>query len=237
MKNTVPLFGSAPKATLTALKTYRSVVGVLGLLALLWTGTKIFHAVEWGFSEIWGIKRRSYVKGKLFGVAFISVVGLLFLGAFLVQFGFEAAWKWIAGSHGTLNGAGNLVAKPLLGFALNFGLFFFVFAVVPKVQQSYRKVAIAAAVSALLFLAMQYFLGFYFRSIWSVPSVYGSISTAIIVIIWLHVMGLITFSVANFLMCSSTRSLSRSTVSGRVRGAFSENPKRASSDQPLRIGL
>jgi membrane protein len=193
LKSTVPLFGSAPQSTLNAMKTYRSVVGVLGFLALLWTGTKISHAVDWGFSQIWGTKSRSYIKGKVFGLFFISIVGLLFLGAFLVQFGFEAAWKWIAGSHHVVYNGVIAVVKPLLGLMVNFGLFFFLFAVVPRVKQLYRKVAVAAVVSAALFLAMQYLIGFYFRSISNVPSVYGSISTAIILIVWLHGMGLITF--------------------------------------------
>ncbi len=193
LKNTIPLFGSAPKNTLDAMKTYRGVAGVLGFLALIWTGTKLFYAVEWGFSEIWGIKRRSYIRQKLFGVVFVFMVGLLFLVALMVQFGFEAAWKWLAGSHGVLFSAGGAVFKPLLGLAVNFGLFFFIFAIVPKVEQSLRKVAIGAAVAAAFFLATQYLLGYYFRSLSKVPSVYGSLSTAIIIIIWLHVMGLIIF--------------------------------------------
>lgn len=193
LKNTVPIFGAAPKATLDTLKTYRGVAGVLGFLALIWTGTRLFYAVEWGFSEIWGIKRRSYIMEKVFGAMFVFIIGLLFLVAFGVQFGFEAAWKWIAGSHGVLFNAGGVVFKILLGLAINFGLFFFIFAIVPKVEQSLRKVAIGAAVAATLFLATQYLLGYYFHSLSRVPSVYGSISTAIILIIWLHVMGLITF--------------------------------------------
>jgi len=193
LKNTVPLFGSAPQSTLNAMKTYRNVAGVLGFLALIWTATKIFHAVDWGFSQIWGTKSRSYIKGKVFGLLFISIIGLLFLGAFLIQFGFEAAWKWMAGSHSGLYNAVIMAVKPLLGLVLNFGLFFLLFAIVPRVKQSYRKVAVAAAVAAAFFLATQYLLGYYFHSISKMPSVYGSISTAIILIIWLHVMGLITF--------------------------------------------
>ncbi len=193
LKNTVPLFGSAPQSTLNAMKTYRNVAGVLGFLALIWTATKIFHAVDWGFSQIWGTKSRSYIKGKVFGLFFISIIGLLFLGAFLIQFGFEAAWKWMAGSHSGLYNAVIVVVKPLLGLVVNFGLFFLLFAIVPRVKQRYRKVAVSAAISAALFLATQYLLGYYFHSISKMPSVYGSISAAIILIIWLHVMGLITF--------------------------------------------
>jgi membrane protein len=192
-KTTVPLFGAAPKATVDALKTYRSVAGVLGLLALLWTGTRLFYAVEWGFAQIWGIKHRSYLKEKALGAVFVFALGLLFLAALLVQFGFEAAWKWLAGSHGVLFSTGGAAFKLVLGFGVNFGLFFFIFAVVPKVEQSLKKVAIGTAVAASLFLATQYILGYYFRSLSNVPSVYGSLSTAIIIIIWLHVMGLITF--------------------------------------------
>jgi membrane protein len=193
LKSVVPIFGVTPEKTLDAMKTYRSVAGIIGIVGLVWTGTKIFKAMEWGFCEIWGSRKRSYAKGKVFGLALISVVGLLFLAAFLVQFGFTALWKWAAGDSRVTYDVGVFLAKPLIGFAVNFLLFLFIYKVIPTVRQTWRDVAAGAAVSAALFLGMQYLLAFYFSSISNVPSVYGSISTVLILLIWLHVTGMITF--------------------------------------------
>lgn len=193
LKSVVPIFGTTPQKTLDAMKTYRGVAGVVGLVGLVWTGTKIFGAMEWGFCEIWGSKRRSYAKGKIFGALLISIVGLLFLGAFLVQFGFNALWEWVVGSQGALYDIGAFVAKPLVGFVVNFLLFLVIYKIVPTIKQRWRDVAVGAAVSAAVFLGIQYLLAFYFGSISKLPSVYGSISTVIILLIWLHVTGMITF--------------------------------------------
>lgn len=193
LKSVVPIFGTTPQKTLDAMKTYRGVAGVVGLVGLVWTGTKIFGAIEWGFCEIWGSRRRSYAKKKIFGTLLISIIGLLFLGAFLVQFGFNALWAWAVGSQGTLYDIGAFVAKPLVGFVVNFLLFLVVYKIVPTIKQAWKDVAVGAAVSAAVFLGIQYLLAFYFGSISRVPSVYGSVSTVIILLMWLHVTGMITY--------------------------------------------
>jgi len=36
---------------------YRNVLGAVSFIALIWTGTKIFGALELGFCQIWGIPR------------------------------------------------------------------------------------------------------------------------------------------------------------------------------------
>ena len=193
LKNVVPIFGTTPQKTLDAMKTYRGVAGVVGLVGLVWTGTKIFGAIEWGFCEIWGSRRRSYARKKIFGTLLISITGLLFLGAFLVQFGFNALWEWAVGSQGALNDIGAFVAKPLVGFVVNFLLFLVVYKIVPTIRQEWKDVAVGAAVSAAVFLGIQYLLAFYFGSISRLPSIYGSVSTVIILLVWLHLTGMITF--------------------------------------------
>jgi YihY family inner membrane protein len=217
LKNVVPIFGTTPQKTLDTMKTYRSVAGVIGIVGLIWTGTKIFGAMEWGFCEIWGSRRRNYAKGKIFGTMLISIIGLLFLGAFVVQFGFTAFWDWAAGSHGAVHDIGLFAAKPLIGFAIDFGLFLVIYKIVPTIRQRWRDIAVGAAVSAALFLGVQYLLAFYFGSISKVPSVYGSVSTVIILLIWLHVTGLITFFGAEIIYVTQNEELleeHRARVSG-----------------------
>ncbi len=193
LKSVVPIFGTTPQKTLDAMKTYRGVAGVVGLVGLVWTGTKIFGAMEWGFCEIWGSRRRNFAKKKVFGALLISIIGLLFLGAFLVQFGFNALWEWAVGSQGTLYDIGSFVAKPLVGFVVNFLLFLVIYKIVPTMKLKGKNVLIGAAGAAAAFLTMQYLVAFYFGSISKVPSVYGSLSTVIILLLWLHITGLIVF--------------------------------------------
>lgn len=207
LKSVVPIFGTTPQKTLDAMKTYKSVAGVIGVIGIIWTGTKIFGAIEWGFCQIWGSRRRSYAKKKAFGLLLISVVGLLFLAAFLVQFGFAAFWSWAVGENGVVYSIGTSVAKPVLGFIVNFILFLVIFKLVPTVRNSWKDVVVGAGVSAALFLGMQYLLAFYFGSISKVPSVYGSLSTVLILLVWLNVTGMITFFGAEIIYVTQNETL------------------------------
>jgi uncharacterized BrkB/YihY/UPF0761 family membrane protein len=81
----------------------------------------------------------------------------------------------------------------VIGLGVAFLLFLVVYRVIPTVRLSFRDIRVGALVAGAIFLVMQYLVSFYFGSISSVPSVYGALSTAIILIIWLHITGVITF--------------------------------------------
>jgi len=175
------------------METYSGVVGILGLIGLAWTGAKMFRAMESGICAIWGCRKRNFVKSKLFGILMVSGLGVLFLVGFLVQFGFMSFWGWLVGKQGALFGTGEFMIKPLIGFAASFAMFLFIYRIVPPVRQAWRKIALGAAVSAAVYLAMMYLIDFYFSSISKVPSLYGELATAIVLIIWLHLTGMLVF--------------------------------------------
>jgi membrane protein len=192
-KTLMPVIGGTPGQAINALTQYRNVLGAVSFIALIWTGTKIFGALELGFCQIWGIPKRKFARGKVLGIIFITVIGLLFLASIVALFAFTAFWGWAVGKQGALFDTGNMIFKPIVSLAFNFALFLFVFQVVPPVKQQLKKTAMGALVSALLFLAMQYLLAFYFSSVSNIPNVYGSIATAVIMVVWLYVTGLIVF--------------------------------------------
>jgi len=193
VRDWVPVFAGSPSQTVSSITTYRNVVGVIGILALLWTGTKIFSSLEWGFCQIWDSRKRSYARKKLLGLLLVTIIGTVFILALLAMFAFTAAWSWIAGGHGTLHSLGTTVFKPLVALAMNFMLFLLVFKLVPTVKQRWRKCAWGAALSSALFLALNYLLGFFFANISSIPEVYGTVATPVVLIMWLNLTGLIIF--------------------------------------------
>lgn len=234
-ESVVPIFGSAPEATVDVLRAYRGIAGVIGLVGLLWTGTKIFKAMEWGFCEVWGSPRRGYLKGRLIGMVLISILGVLFLAVVLVQFGFAALWGWAFGEQGAAYSIGTLVAKPLVGFLVNFLLFLCVYKIVPTVRQRWREVAPGAAAAAALFLAVQYLLNFYFSSISRMPSLYGSVSTVIIILVWLQLTGMLVFFGAEVIYVSEDARLveehrSRAARWSLVPASWTDDPSGADSD-------
>lgn len=194
LNNFLPILGGTSKSALEDLAKYRNIIGVIGFIALVWTSTKMFSALEWGFCEIIGCRRRSFVKGKLYGALMFAVIGAIFVSSFLIQYGFGALADWLFGKeHGDLYVMIRSIGSIVLCLLVNFLLFLFVYRVIPTVRQSMRSCCIGALIASMLFLGIQYALSFYFGKISSVPNVYGSISTAVVLIIWLHLTGMITY--------------------------------------------
>ncbi|MHB8895644.1 MAG: YihY/virulence factor BrkB family protein [Candidatus Geothermincolia bacterium] len=193
VKAIIPVIGGTPAEATKSMVANTAVVGVIGFLGLLWTGTKIFGSLEYGFCQIWGIKRRKYVKGKVLGFLLIAVAGVIVILSIIVQFAFAAVWGWMVGTEGFWYSAGTFVIRPLIGLAVNFALFLFIYQVIPPIKQALRRSAVGAIISAAFFLALQYLLAFYFGSISNLPSVYGSVATIVVLAIWLHITGMIIF--------------------------------------------
>jgi len=207
MSSMIPIFGGTPKQATDAIIQYRNVIGVIGFIALLWTGTKIFGSLEWGFCQIWGSKRRKFARGKLVGLVMITCIGVVFIISLCVQFAFAAVWGWLVGKEGAAFTTGTTIVKPLIALGVNFLLFWFIYQVVPTVKQSLKRSAVGALVSAVFFLAVQYVLAYYFGHISNLPSVYGSVTTVVVLILWLHITGMIIFFGAEIIHALSDEEL------------------------------
>jgi membrane protein len=193
LKGLSPVLGGSSGDALKSMVTYRNVMGVLGFIGLMWTATRIFGALEWGFCRIWNSKRRSFARGRLLGLVMGTGVGLIFFLSVMILFGFTAAWGWMVGKSGAAFTIGTTVMKPIIGLGINFLLFLFIFQFVPTVKQRLRRSAVGALITGAIFLAIQYGLGFYFTHISNMPSTYGGIATVIVLLIWLQVTGMVTF--------------------------------------------
>jgi membrane protein len=188
-----PVLGDNPQEALSQMQAYRQVIGILGVLALIWTGTKLFRALEWGFSEITGCKRRSYLKGRLLGMLLISIIGLAFTLAIVFNLIVSTLWSAIAGEQGFFHDVGIYALSPIISLTLNTALFVLMYRLIPTVKQRFRYILIGAVVAGGLMLLVQYGLSFYFSVISDVPTTYGSISFAIVLILFVHVVGMISF--------------------------------------------
>jgi membrane protein len=188
-----PVLGDNPQEALAQMEAYRQVIGILGIIGLIWTGTKLFRALEWGFSEITGSKRRSYLKGRLLGILLISIIGFVFTLAIVINLIITILWSAIVGQQGFLHEVGTYAFKPVLSLAINTVLFILMYKLIPTVKQRFRYVLIGAVVAGGLMLLVQYGLSIYFGVISDVPTTYGSISFAIVLIFFVHLVGMISF--------------------------------------------
>ncbi len=189
----IPVIGGTPSEVTRAMVANSTVVGIVGFFGLLWTGSKLFGAIEYGFCIIWDTKKRAYLKRKTMGLLMIFLAGVIVILSVVIQLAFAAAWGWMVGRQGFWYSAGTFVLKPLIGITVNFALFLFIYQVIPPVRQTVKRSAVGAAVSAVVFVVLQYLLAFYFGSISKLPSVYGSLATIVVLVVWLHLTGMVIF--------------------------------------------
>lgn len=193
LRGIAPVLGGSSGQALKSMVNYRNVIGFIGLIGLLWTATRIFGALEWGFCRIWESKRRSFARGKLLGLVMGMCVGLIFFLSVLTLFAFTALWGWMVGKTGTAFTVGSTLLRPVIGLGINFLLFLFIYQFVPTTKQRLRRSAVGAIITGAIFLAVQYLLGFYFTHISKMPTIYGGIATAVVLLVFLHITGMITF--------------------------------------------
>jgi membrane protein len=189
----MPVLGGTTNQSIKTLTEYRSVVGVISFFGLMWTGTKMFNSLEAGFCQIWSSRRRSFARRKLLGMLMVTIIGTIFIVSLLVQFAFSAVWGWLVGETGAAFSAGTVLFKPFLSVAVNFGLFLFIYQVVPTVKQSLKRSAVGAVLASAAFMLSQYLISYYFGNVSKIPSMYGSIATVVVLLIWLQITGMIIF--------------------------------------------
>lgn len=189
----IPNFGESLRNSLDAMTAHRHLVGVIGLVGLLWTGTRVFIVIERGLCQIWDCESRSFFQRRLVAVGLIAAVGLLFTAGISVHFGYSALLSLLAKDQGVLLALSISLLRLVLGLVIGYFLFLLIYAVVLTRKQSFRTTSWGAIAAAALTVVLQYALGFYFEKISRATLLYGAIAAFIGVLIWLHLVGLITF--------------------------------------------
>jgi membrane protein len=75
--------------TVNGLEAHATVLGIVGLLFLIWTSLSLFSALESAFNIVYGRPNRAFLSGKIHAVALLSgLLVLLFAGLAVGTFGF-----------------------------------------------------------------------------------------------------------------------------------------------------
>ncbi|MBW3623768.1 MAG: YihY/virulence factor BrkB family protein [Armatimonadetes bacterium] len=180
------------KSTLRDVIQARGTVGILSILALLWTGSRVFGVltmalnIAYDVDETFGFFKRLMMEGLfmltagvLFFLALSSSVFLrLFQGVlqFLPEEGNSVFW---------------IVTEAVPGLLL-LGTYFLVYQFVPRTNPKWQaSVAGAGAATLLFMIARPLFLG-YIQQFASYNLIYGSLAAVIILLIWAWIVAYIT---------------------------------------------
>ncbi len=162
-------------------------LGLLGVIGLIWSASSMMTAMRKAINTAWDVqRRRHFLRGKLFDLGLVSLLGVMFLGSIaltvvsrLLVDGADAAHPWI----GSLIDAGTALLPMLISFVA----FTMIYRAVPAVRTRFADVWLGAAIAALLFELAKTGLTFYFANFGNYDAVYGGLGAVITLLFFVWV--------------------------------------------------
>ena len=172
--------------------TYRSSIGLVGVLGLLWTASTLFSNLEASLNAVWNAPRRSVARRRLLAIAAVLILGTLFLIAVVLS---------ALPALPFLN-RGNPLWDLLdlgLGLLVEILLFWLIYRMLPNARVSSHAALGGALLAGVLWEGAQAAFRWYLTSgLDNYGAVYGGLASVIALIVWAYLTGFILFLGAEF---------------------------------------
>jgi YihY family inner membrane protein len=189
----IPGQSGAVVGELRSFMAHRDVIGWVLLVSMLFFSSLAFTVLENAMSVIFhhrvAIRRRHFMISALIPYAYILSLGLGLLLVTLVAGSLQAMGQTqveFVGRAWSLNGTSGALLY-LLGFAGEVLVLASVYMIMPVGRLSWRHALIGAVTAALLWELSRHALLWYFNTLSQISTVYGSLTTAIAVLLSLEV--------------------------------------------------
>jgi len=175
----------------------RGTLGVLSILGLFWAGGTLFGAIGRVINRVWGIsvrQQRPFYKRKLrdLGIAVsTSMLLLLFLGITTVISLLPEAQLPVVGTVANLGSI-------FLAFSLALTIFLLAYKLIPNTKTHWRYVFPGALLAAILFEIVSNLFVIFLSRFANYELIYGSIASAIVLLIWIYISAFILVLGAQF---------------------------------------
>lgn len=189
----MPVQSRAVVAELATFLEHRDVIGWVLLGTMLFFSSLAFTVLENAMSVIFlhriAVRRRHFIVSALLPYCYIVSLGAGLLVVTLVSGGLRAMGEEtvdVLGREWSLSGVSGLLLY-LLGLAGEIFLLTSVYMVMPVGKLSWRHALIGGVTAALLWEITRHLLVWYFSTLSQVNVVYGSLTTAIVVLLSLEI--------------------------------------------------
>ncbi|HLA28023.1 MAG TPA: YhjD/YihY/BrkB family envelope integrity protein [Syntrophales bacterium] len=176
----------------------RHLLGVIGIITLIWSSTIIFGALENALNIIFRAKTlRNIIESKLLAFAMIPfgwIVGVTGMG---ITYAATAAEKQTlqTGSSGLYYGYA-FISRNLLPYLLTVAFIALIYMIIPKGKVTLWGALGGAFVFTTLLEAAKYFFTWYIGGSASYNLIFGSMETVVLLVIWVFYVSII------FLFCA-----------------------------------
>lgn len=166
--------------------THTQVYGILGLLMLLWSGSRVFSSLDTSLNIIWRTKKgRPFWKQRLLSIGLVPLLLILFLGlvsAASLHHLLESPESTSPEALTWLSIIVRHVVPPVLSWMALFALYW----LLPTRVIMVRSALIGSAVAALLWQVARYGFDVYLKNFTRMDTVYGTATGIVIFIFWIY---------------------------------------------------
>lgn len=203
-----PGSASLVRDNLDAVVQYRGTMSWVGIGGLLWTASKGFGAITRAVNRAIGAKRTdNFLLSKIRNFFMVVAVSVLMIASIAITVALEIA---LDPSFLSRLGLDAVNLPRLQGWTANFVLVFLIFALIyklaPYVEVRWRQVLPGALLAAALFELVKTAFVVYLDRIADFEAVYGSLSSIIVLLLWLYLSAVILIYGAEYSIVRSQAS-------------------------------
>ncbi|PHR12024.1 MAG: ribonuclease BN [Aequorivita sp.] len=175
---------------------------IFGIGMLIFGATGVFFQLQKALNDIWSVRAKKNtlldtLKRRLISFGMVLAIGLLMLISLVISTAINALSDLIGNYYTDLSSQIIQIVNFIFSQIIITALFATIFTLLPDVKIKWRTNLIGAFMTALLFLAGKYLIGFYFSA--SDPaSVYGAAGSLVLILLWVYYTCLILFFGAEF---------------------------------------
>ncbi len=156
----------------------RGALGTLSIIALFWSASAMFSAISRGVNRAWGlVAKRPFLLRKAREVAMSLSASVFFF--------FVITASSLLSSFNLGSGVLGNVAISVGAFVMSFWVFLLVYKTMPATKTYWRYVWPGALFAAIAYEVARFAMVFYFSNFSRVELVYGSISSIIILLMFM----------------------------------------------------
>ncbi|MCA1596413.1 MAG: YihY/virulence factor BrkB family protein [Chloroflexi bacterium] len=177
---------------LREIKHTTSATGITGLLALLWTGSQLFHVLEDALNRTWGVTRtRPFWKGRLLALLVMLFGGVLLLA----NLGLSITTQWVQSrrlpwgretlAHVPFVWGSLAYVVPLLFSVIVFSM---IYLIMPNTKTTWRESLVAGVFAGICWEVAKTGFGCYVSVIGErgYSRLYGSLGGLAIIVFWVY---------------------------------------------------
>jgi membrane protein len=182
----------------------RGILGILSVVVLFWSGSTMFSAISLAINRAWNVKLyRHFLIRKASELAMAVSTGMMFL----VSLGASAIAAILRGSR-DLSPAILIIVdigSRFIAFLLILLVFLLLYKIIPNTKTQWRYTWPGALLAAVLFELARALFIFYLENFANYQLIYGSVSSIIVLLVWIYYSAFIMILGAEFAFQYSSR--------------------------------